>query len=74
MNRNLTNRIIQAGANEVSMAAMRARRDELLSEIEAAEESGQQIPPVQFRAMVGELFDLNIALGDAVIDDKDSEQ
>jgi hypothetical protein len=74
MNHNLTNRIINLGANDLSDQAMRARRTQLLDTIQAAEESGVEIPQAQFRAMLSELFDLNVALGEAVVEDKDGEQ
>jgi hypothetical protein len=74
MNGNLTNEIIKLGSNEQSMKAIRQRRAEIFAAIQTAENEQRQIPDVQLRAMLNELFDLNIAIGDVDFEDKDGEQ
>lgn len=71
MDRNLTQQVIVAGANEVSIKAMRDRRRNILDYIDAVEANGEQIPTETLQSLLGELFDLNIAIGDVPFDDKD---
>jgi hypothetical protein len=74
MERNLTNQIARLGANDLATQAMRARRAELLDWIQAAEDTGGEIPEFQLREVLSELFDLNIALGEGFPEDKDGAQ
>lgn len=71
MDRNLTQQVIAAGANEISIKAMRDRRRDILDYIDAVEANGEQIPTETLQSLLGELFDLNIAIGDVPFDDKD---
>lgn len=73
MNRNLTTQVIELGNNDLAMRAMRERRAVIFAEIQAAEETQQQIPEVQLKEMLNELFDLNIAIGDVNFEDKDGD-
>jgi len=71
MDTKLTNQVIQQGANELSIISMRERRDQILDYVDAAEQAGQQLPAEVFKELMGELFDLNIAIGDTGLGDKD---
>lgn len=73
MNRNLTYQVIGLGNNELSKNAMRERRAELLNTIQVADESGKEIPETEMRQMLSELYDLNIAIGDVALEDKDGD-
>jgi hypothetical protein len=74
MDRNLTNKVIEAGATDIAMTAMRKRRHSILDRIEQAEEAGKPLPANELKQLLGELFDLNIAIGDVPFDDKDEAQ
>lgn len=75
MDQKLIKQMIGSQSTGQAVNAMRERRDTILNEIAAAEESGKQLPEQEFKALVGELFDLNVALGDAFPDaDRDGVQ
>ena len=71
MDTQLTKQVVEQGANELSIIVMRQRREEILDYIGAVEEAGQQLPAEEFKSLMDELFDLNIAIGDAGLEDKD---
>ena len=68
MDQQLINQIVASQSVGQAENAMRARRDAILNRIATVEESGGQLPPEEFKSLVGELFDLNVALGDAFPD------
>lgn len=65
MDSRLTKQVIELGANDLSDQAMQARRRKILDYIDEVEAAGQTLPPQEFGELMSELFDLNIALGDA---------
>ena len=73
MNHQLTNQVVKQGDNEISKIAMRERRADLLNQVQAAEESGTEIPETEMRKILSELYDLNIAIGDVTAEDKDGD-
>ena len=73
MNKQLTKQVIEQGANDLSFIAMRERRADLLNTIQAAEESGTEIPETEMRQILSELYDLNIAIGDVAVEEKDGD-
>jgi len=73
MNQQLTNQVIKLGNNDLAMTAMRQRRATIFAEIQTAEEEQRQIPEVQLKELLNELFDLNIAIGDVNFEDKDGD-
>ena len=73
MNKQLTNQVIGLGANDLSVIAMRERRNQILDYVEVAEQAGEQISAEEFKTLMGELFDLNIAIGDVAAEEKDGD-
>lgn len=65
MDSKLTKQVTALGANEKSLSALRNKRTEILDRIDAAERSGEPMLENELRGLLGELFDLNIAIGDA---------